>query len=51
MLKKYAIKSTNRFSENKYCLIKEFWLGGVMVSFDYVHSKTLPEGWTLVEDK
>lgn len=47
MIKRYALNSSNIFSENKYVLIREYWFDGKLMSFNYEHSKVLPEGFSL----
>lgn len=47
MIKRYALESNNKFSENKYVLISEYWFADKLMHFNYEHSKVLPEGFLL----
>lgn len=47
MIKRYALLSVNKFSKNKYVLIREYWFADKLMSFNYEHSEVLPEGFLL----
>ena len=46
-IKRFAIESINRFSDNKYCLIKELWRGDKLINSSMAHSKELPPDYPL----